>query len=55
MKNSELKIVVISFSDDFTKNSESLITTLWFLGCKFKLKFGGGGGSKLVKKIQISK
>jgi len=27
MKNSELKIVVISFSDDFTKNSESLITT----------------------------
>ncbi len=28
MKNSELQIVVISFSDDFTKNSESLITTL---------------------------
>jgi len=27
MKNSELKIVVISFSDNFTKNSESLITT----------------------------
>jgi len=27
MKNSELQIVVISFSDDFTKNSESLITT----------------------------
>ncbi len=27
-KNSELQIVVISFSDDFTKNSESLITTL---------------------------
>jgi hypothetical protein len=27
MKNNELKIVVISFSDDFTKNSESLITT----------------------------
>ncbi len=29
MKNSELKIVVISFSDDFTKNCESLITTLF--------------------------
>jgi len=28
MKNSELQIVVISFSDDFTKNSVSLITTL---------------------------
>jgi hypothetical protein len=28
MKNSELQIVVISFSDDFTKKSESLITTL---------------------------
>jgi len=27
MKNRELQIVVISFSDDFTKNSESLITT----------------------------
>jgi len=27
MKNSELQIVVISFSYDFTKNSESLITT----------------------------
>jgi len=31
MKNSELQIVVISFSDDFTKNSESLITTLLLL------------------------
>jgi len=32
MKNSELQIVVISFSDDFTKNSESLITTLILAG-----------------------
>jgi len=30
MKNSELQIVVISFSDDFTKNSESLITTHYY-------------------------
>ena len=31
MKNSKLRIMVILFSDDFTKNSESLITTLLLL------------------------
>ena len=41
MKNSELQIVVISFSDDFTKNSESLITTHLFFeyGSGYQFRF----------------
>jgi len=39
MKNSELQIVVISFSDDFTKNSESLITTPKYLYLKILFKY----------------
>ncbi len=35
-KNSELQIVVISFSDDFTKNSESLITTPFYITMTYK-------------------
>ena len=40
MKNSELKIVVISFSDDFTKNSESFIKPLQFsVGLKMRASY----------------
>ncbi len=34
---------------------QKLFEDVWFLECKLKLNFGGREGSKLVKKIQISK
>ena len=52
MKNSELQIVVISFSDDFTKNSESSINTLMSL--IFNAELGNHSQSNQIVVINLT-